>query len=75
MLDLQDDIHTVLAEIKCTGVTDRLTFQTPTVTLQAGMPTDSQMGRPTSMRFINGRRLRTAGDYRNLPPRRAGLLG
>ena len=38
----------------------------PTATLVPGAPTDSRLGRPKSLRFINGRRLRTPGDYRNL---------
>ena len=67
-LDLQDDLHTVLAEIERGSVTDGLTFQAPTITLDPGMPTDSQHGRPTSMHFINGRRLRTTGYYRNHTP-------
>ena len=68
LLDLQDDFHTVMAELDRAGVPGGLTFQAPTVTLDPGVPTDSRLGRPTSMRFINGRRLRTVGDYRNLSP-------
>ena len=31
-------------------------------------------GRPTSMRYINGRKLRTVGDYRNLSPAERAYL-
>ena len=68
MLDLQEDLHTVMAEIERARVTEGLTFQAQRVTLDPGLPTDSQLGRPTSLRFINGRRLGTAGDYRTLSP-------
>ena len=68
MLDLQADLHTVMAEIDRAGVTDGLTFQAPSATLDPGLPTDRQLGRPLSMRIINGKRLRTPGDYRALSP-------
>ena len=74
ILDLQDDLHTVMAEIERAGVTDGLTFQAPRVTLEPGRPTDRQLGRPTSMRYINGRKLRTVGDYRNLSPAERAYL-
>ena len=74
ILDLQDDFHTVMAEIDRAGVTDGLTFQPPRVTLDPGRPTDRQLGRPTSMRYINGRKLRTVGDYRNLSPAERAYL-
>ncbi len=63
-----DDFYTVMAEIDRAGVKGGLTFQAPTVTLDPGVPTDNKLGRPQSMRFINGRKLRTVGDYRNLSP-------
>ena len=63
-----------MAEIERAGVTDRLNFQAPSVTLDPGLPADRQLGRPTSMRSINGRKLRTVGDYRNLSPAEQAYL-
>ena len=68
MLDLQADLHPVMAEIARAGVAARLTFQAPRATLDPGLSTDPRLGRPMSMRFINGKRLRTKGDFRNLSP-------
>ena len=45
MLDLQADLHTVMAEIDRAGVTDGLTFQAPSATLDPGLSTDRQLGR------------------------------
>jgi hypothetical protein len=74
LLDLQDDFHTVMAEIDRAGVQGGITFQAPPVTLDPGVPTDLLLGRPKSMRFINGRKLRTVGDYRKLSPAERSYL-
>ena len=74
LLDLQDDFHTVMAEIDRAGVQGGITLQAPPVALDPGVPTDPLHGRPKSMRFINGRKLRTVGDYRNLSPAERSYL-
>ena len=52
-----------------------LAFRPPPLTLAPGLPTDLGMGMPWSMRIINGRRLKTVGDYRNLSPEEKALPG
>ena len=75
LLDLQDDFHTVImAEIDRAGVQGGITLQAPPVALDPGVPTDPLLGRPKSMRFINGRKLPTVGDYRNLSPAERSYL-
>jgi len=40
----------------------------PPLPLDPGQTTDPGLGRPKSMRFINGRYLRTPGEFRSLSP-------
>ena len=63
-----------MAEIARAGIQDGLTFQAPPITIDPGVPTDHLLGRPKSMRFVNGRKLRTVGDYRNLSPAERAYL-
>jgi hypothetical protein len=56
------------------GVQGSLAFKPPCFTVAPGMTTDPSMGRPWNMRIINGRRLRTVGDYRSLSPEEKAYL-
>ena len=68
MLDLLEDFYQASEESSRAGVQCRLAFKPPLFTVAPGLPTDPGMGMPWSMRIINGRRLRTVGDRRNLSP-------
>ena len=63
-----------MAEIDRAGVQGGITFQAPPVTLDPGVPTDPLLGQPKSMRFIDGRKLSTVVNYRNLSPAERSYL-
>ena len=68
MLDLLEDFYRASEESSRAGARGGLTFKPPAFTPEPGQPTDPSLGMPWSMRIINGRRLRTVGDRRNLSP-------
>jgi len=56
------------------GVQGGLAFKPPLFIPAPGLPTDPGMGMPWSMRIINGRSLRTVGDYSSLSPEEKAYL-
>jgi hypothetical protein len=74
MLDLMEDFYEASEECLRAGVQGSLAFKPPLFTVAPGMATDPGMGKPWSMRIINGRRLKTVGDYSNLSPEEKAYL-
>jgi hypothetical protein len=72
MLDLLQGFYQASEE--SSRVQGGLAFRPPPFTVAPGLPTDPGMGMPWSMRIINGRRLKTVGDYRNLSPEEKAYL-
>ena len=68
MLELKPAFYLASEECSRAGVQGGLAFSPPTFTLEPGRPTDRMLGRPLRMCIINGRRLRTKGDYQSLSP-------